>query len=79
MFLVISRNLLKAREKWREHGVIGFDFACHGLKNWREILKPVNKRSNPNRVIILNIHLKIAPSATLNLASMLTQSHPRGL
>lgn len=57
MFLVISCNLLKAREKWREQGVIGFDFACHWLKNWREILKPVTKRSNLNRAIVLNIHL----------------------
>lgn len=75
MFLVISRNLLKAREKWREHGVIGFDFACHWLRNWREILKPVTKRSNRNRIIIFKIHLKTALSATFNLASMLAQSH----
>ena len=67
------------REKWREHGVIGFVFACHWLKNWREILKPVTNCSNPNRVIIWNTHLKIALSATLNLANMLAQSHPRGL
>ena len=62
-----------------KHGVIGFDFACYWLKNWREILKPVTKRNNRNRVIIFSIHLKTALSATFNLASMLAQSHSRGL
>lgn len=78
MFLVISRNLLKSRERWHEHGVIGFNFAWHWLKNWCEILKPVTKRSNRNRVIIFNIQLKTALSATFNLASMLAQSHSWG-
>ena len=79
MFLIISHNLRKAREKWREHGIIGFDFACHWLKNWREILKQVTKPSNRNRVIIFNIRLKTALSTTFNLASMLAQSRSRGL
>ena len=35
-FLAIISNFLKAREKWRVHGPIGFGFASHGLKNWRE-------------------------------------------
>ena len=37
-FLAITCNLLKAREKSRAQGAIGFDFASHWLKNWREIL-----------------------------------------
>ena len=41
--------------------------------------KPATKRSNPNRVNILNIQLNIALLATLNLASVLAQCHPRGL
>ena len=35
-FLAIICNLLKAREKSRVHGAIGFGFASHWLKNWRE-------------------------------------------
>ena len=38
-FLAITCNLLKAREKSRVQGAIGFGFAfaSHWLKNWREI------------------------------------------
>ena len=38
-FLAITCNLLKAREKSRVQGAIGFRFAfaSHWLKNWREI------------------------------------------
>ena len=50
-FLVITCNLLKAREKSRAQGAIGFDFASHWLKHWREILKPITKRSNRNHLI----------------------------
>ena len=49
----INCKLLRAREKPRVQGAIGFNFASQWLKNWREILKPVNKRSNCNRVITL--------------------------
>ena len=35
---------------------MGFDFASHWLKNWREIFKPITKRSN--RVITFHSHLK---------------------
>ena len=35
-FLAIICNLLKAREKSRVNGAIGFGFASHWLKNWRE-------------------------------------------
>ena len=36
-FVAITRNLLKAREKSRVQGAIGFDFASHWLKNWRGV------------------------------------------
>ena len=35
-FLAIICNSLKAREKSRVHGAIGFRFTSHWLKNWRE-------------------------------------------
>ena len=58
-FLAITCNSLKAREKSRVHGVIGF--ASHWLKNWRESSKPITKRSNdPNHVITFDSHLKTA-------------------
>ena len=38
--------LLNARENWRVQGVMGFGLAFHWLKNWREIFKPMSKRSN---------------------------------
>ena len=44
-FLAITRNSLEAREKSRVHGAIGFGFASHWLKNWRESLKLITKRS----------------------------------
>ena len=64
-FLAITCNLLKAREKSRVQGAIGFGFASHWLKNRREILKPITKRSNRNRVITLDSHLKTALSILL--------------
>ena len=59
-FLEITCNSLKAREKSRVHGAIGFGFASHWLKNWRESFKPITKRSNRNYVITFNSHLKTA-------------------
>ena len=59
-FLAITCNSLKAREKWRVHGAIGFGFASHWLKNWREAFKPITKRSNRNHVITFDSHLKTA-------------------
>ena len=61
-FVAIIWNLLKAREKSRVHGAIGFGFASHWLKNWRESFKPITKRSNRNRVITFDTHLKTALS-----------------
>ena len=59
-FLEIIRNLLKAPEKSRVHGAIGFGFASHGLKNRRESFKSIIKRSNRNHVITFDSHLKTA-------------------
>ena len=59
-FLAITCNSLEAREKSRLHGAIGFGFACHRLKNWRESFEPITKRSNRNHVITFDSHLKTA-------------------
>ena len=42
-FLVITCNSLKGREKSRVRRAIGFGFASHWLKNWRESFKPITK------------------------------------
>ena len=52
--LAITCNSLKAREKSRVHGAIGFSFASHWLNNWRESFEPITKRSNRNQVILLS-------------------------
>ena len=59
-FLAISCYSLGAWEKSRVHGAIGFGFASHWLKNWRESYKPSTKRSNHNHVITFDSHLKTA-------------------
>ena len=59
-FLAITCNSLEAREKSRVHGAIGFDFASHWFKNWRESFKPITKRSKRNNVITFDSHLKTA-------------------
>ena len=63
-FLAITCNSLKVREKSRVHGGIGFGFASHWLKNWRESFKPITKRSNRNYVITFDSHLKTALTMT---------------
>ena len=57
-FLAITCNSLEAREKSRVHGAIGFGFASHWLKNWRESFKPITKFSNRNHVISFDSHLR---------------------
>ena len=42
------------------HGEIGFGFASHWLKNWRESFKPITKRSNRSHIITFDSHLKTA-------------------
>ena len=59
-FLAITCDSLKAPEKSRVHGAIGFGFASHWLKNWRDSFKPITKRSNRNHVITFDSHLKTA-------------------
>ena len=59
-FLAITCNSSEAREISRVHGAIGFGFASHWLKNWRESFKPITKRSNRNHVITFDSHLKTA-------------------
>ena len=59
-FLEITCNSPEAREKSRVHGAIGFGFASHWLKNWRESSKPITKRSNRNHIITFDSHLKTA-------------------
>ena len=59
-FLAIICNLPGAQEKSRVQGAIGFGFASRWLKNWREIFKPVTKRSNCNRIVTFDGHLKTA-------------------
>ena len=59
-FLAITCNAPEAREISRVHGAIGFGFASHWLKNWRESFKPITKRSNRNHVITFDSHLKTA-------------------
>ena len=59
-FLAITCNSPEAREISRVHGAIGFGFASHWLKNWRESFKPITKRGNRNHVITFDSHLKTA-------------------
>ena len=59
-FLAITCNSLKAREKSRVHGAIGFGFVSHWLKNWRDSFKPITKRSNRNHLITFDSHLETA-------------------
>ena len=55
--LAITSNLLKGRAVSRLQGAIGFGFSSHWLKNWREVFKPITKRSNRNHEITFDSHL----------------------
>ena len=66
-FLAITCNSLEAREISRVHGAIGFGFASHWLKNWRESFKPITKRSNRNHGITFDSHLKTTLPAVMSL------------
>ena len=63
-FLAITCNSLEAREKSCARGVIGFGFASHWLKNWRDPFKPITKCSNRNHTITFDSHLKTALYST---------------
>ena len=71
-FLAITCNPLEAREKSRVHGAraIGFGFASHWLRNWRDSFKPITKRSDRNHVITFGSHLKTALSVLSLLLSL---------
>ena len=62
-FLAITCNSPEAREKSSVHCAIGFGFASHWLKNWRESFKPIT--SNRNQVITFDSHLKTVLSLTI--------------
>ena len=66
-FLAITCSSLKRREKSRLHGAIGFGFASHWLKIWRESFKPITKGSYSNHVITFDSHLKTALRCVLNV------------
>ena len=59
-FLAITCNSLEARKKSSVHGAIGFGFASHWLKNWRDSFKPITTRINCNHVMTFDSHLKTA-------------------
>ena len=59
-FPAITCNSPEARKKSSVHGAIGFGFASHWLKNWRESFKPIIERSNCNHVVTFDSHLKTA-------------------
>ena len=56
------------------HGAIGFGFDSHWLKNWRESLKPITKRSNHNHIITFDSHLKTALNTVLLIISYLVST-----
>ena len=74
-FPTITCNSLKAREKSRVRGAIGFGFASHWSKNWRESFKPITKRSNRNHVITFDDHLKTALIFNLRSLSKIRTRH----
>lgn len=55
-----TSNLVKAPEKSRIPGAIGFASASHWLKNWRDIFEPITQRSNRNRIITYYSHVTTA-------------------
>jgi len=64
-FLAITCNLLDEREKSRVQGAIGFGFAFHLLKNWRESFKPITKRGDRNHVITFDSHFENCSNLSL--------------
>ena len=64
-FLTITCNLLKAGEKSRVRGAIGFGLASHWLKNWRVLFQPIIKCGNRYRVITFDCDLITALSKRL--------------
>ena len=52
-------------------------FASHWLKNWRESLKPITRRSNRNLVITFDSHLKTTLSEVNGSFSIVLILKPR--
>ena len=73
-FLAITCNSLKAREKSRVHGAIGFGFASQWLKNWRASFEPITKRSNRNHVITFDSQEATTTTITLILNAKKSKS-----
>ena len=59
-FLTITCNLPKAREKSRRvQGTSAFGFVFHWLQNWREIFKPMTRKSNRQCLLISTVIWKM--------------------
>lgn len=56
--LTIRCNLLKAQEKLRAQGVIGFGFASHRSENLSEIFYLITNQRKHNRGTAFDSHLK---------------------
>ena len=54
--LKLPKACSKRGKKSRAQGAIGFDFASHWLKDWRESFTPICKRINRYCVIIITFH-----------------------
>ena len=52
-FRAIICNFLKARENSHVQGSKDFGFACHWLKNWGELFKPITSLSYNNKALPL--------------------------
>ena len=66
-----SRATQTKRGKKSRQGAFGFGFDSHWLKNWRNIFKPITKRSNHNRVITFDSHLKTVLVRVCELVTVL--------
>ena len=56
---------------------IGFGFPSHWLINWREVFKPIAKRSNCSHVITFDGHLKTALSGHNQLRALLKKKEQK--
>ena len=66
-----SRATQTKRGKKSRQGAFGFGFDSHWLKNWRDIFKPITKRSNHDRVITFDSHLKTVLVRVCELVTVL--------
>ena len=73
--LAITCNFLKALEKSRVQGAIGFGFVSRQLKNAYEIFKPITKRTN--RVITFDSRLKLLYPLNFSNAEFVNPNYSR--